>query len=145
MTFVYSGKVDQTLKSWSVRLKDLYRRVVKLESLYIDDFSLTEVLTNKRFLGKPVYRKCIYIASLPNTTDLNTNHYIGNIDKFIPGGVYGIAFNSTPTFVPLPRVDDDSAADIEIYANTSIVRVETAHDASGFEAYIALEYTKTTD
>lgn len=145
MSFPYSGRVVETLKSWSVRLKDLHDRVSTLEESSYDEWLLTEVLTKKRFLGKPVYRKVIDVAPLPNATNENTAHGITNLDSIV--SISGYGKNSTPTTIPLPWVDHDGGGNhCEIYANSTNVRKETNANLSGYtEAYIALEYTKTTD
>lgn len=48
-----------------------------------DTYSTTETLTNKTFLGSPVYRKILTANSLANDGSLSINHGISNLETVI--------------------------------------------------------------
>ena len=123
---------------------------------YVDEYSLTETLTNKTYLGKPVYRKVIKdVLEATPITSLNVGSL--NIEKLtsktilIDGG-YG-AYVSNHVFNEYSKINVVSV-DNDIYGHNNIIKihhylknsdgVETAI-LTGKNYELTLEYTKTTD
>lgn len=115
-------------------------------SIYVDGemlvsknvYSTSEVVIGE-WLGKPLYRKVIEFGALPNNTYKVVNSNISNVDKII--NTNGIAIRSDKTTLPIPYTNN-----IELYITSSQqVSITTTSDRSAFNAYITIEYTKTTD
>lgn len=106
-------------------------------------YSTTEEVVIGTYDGKPLYRSCLSIASLPNMTSTSYPHGIANIEKIFIGN------NSHATdgtnYLPLPFSNKTSTDVIGVYPNPTNVVVDTGMDRSGLSATIFLEYTKTTD
>lgn len=110
-----------------------------------DVYSEEEALTNKTFLGKPVYRKLVNFGALPNASTKDIQHGISNID-FVTD-ISGIAKKVNGDFLPLPYLWKSSTEDasISVFANATKVTIMTLNDRTDTNAYVYLEYTKTTD
>ena len=108
-----------------------------------NSYSTDEVKTGGKWIdGKPIYRKTIYCGALPNNTYKNVNHNITNLDIIIK--CYGEARGSTARIV-LPNASAIPANAIEIYLDGEYVVIQTGNDRSGYNGYVTVEYTKTTD
>ncbi len=108
-----------------------------------NSYSTDEVKTGGKWIdGKPIYRKTIDCGALPNNTYKNVNHNITNLDIIIK--CYGEARGSTARIV-LPNASAIPANAIEIYLDGEYVVIQTGNDRSGYNGYVTVEYTKTTD
>ena len=106
-------------------------------------YSTDEVKTGGKWIdGKPIYKKTIYCGALPNTTYKNVNHNITNLDIIID--CYGEARGGTARIV-LPNASAIPANAIEVYLDGEYVVIQTGNDRSGYNGYVTVEYTKTTD
>lgn len=113
---------------------------------YVDSYnsySTNEVKTGGKWIdGKPIYRKTIDCGALPNTSYKNVNHNITNLDYAIDwygaarGGIYRML---------LPNASNNTANAVEVYIDNDYVVILTGGDRSGYNGYITIEYTKTTD
>lgn len=113
---------------------------------YVDSsnsYSTNEVKTGGKWIdGKPIYKKTIDCGALPNTSYKNVNHNITNLDFVINcrgtarGGNYRIV---------LPNASANTANAVEIYVDEMYIVIQTGNDRSGYNGYITIEYTKTTD
>ena len=111
----------------------------------LNTYSTTEQIIGTWIDNKPIYRKCFYINSLPNASTLITDYSIDNLGWVID--VYGTARNRTnyQNMFPINNSRPISTnSTVGAYYDQSI-KIETNTDRSGFEAYIIVEYTKTTD
>ena len=124
----------------------------KVASNYIEpkEFSNKQIYSTEEqligtWLGKPLYRKVIYIPSLPNGTSTEYSHGISNIERIT--NIFGTAYSNTyDMFLTLPFVDTVSnSSNIRITANKTHINVKTGNDRSDCDASVTLEYTKTTD
>jgi len=114
-------------------------------------YSLSETDTGKTWVdGKPIYRKVIDFGALPNTSDKFVPLDITNLDRII--FLYGLARDTlTGNYFPLPNgttVGSPYLIDFAIASGgeyTNAIRIRTQTDRTNFNAYIILEYTKTTD
>lgn len=110
----------------------------------INEYSTKEKIVGKWIDGKPIYRKVINTAELPNNSGKKIDHNISNIDNIL--STKGWAFRSTDNiFLNLPSATYDSAA-ISCYADKKSIIIITYTDRSTFTvSYVIVEYTKTTD
>ena len=106
-------------------------------------YSTTEEVVIGTYDGKPLYRSCLSIASLPNMTSTSYPHGIANIEKiFIGKNSHATAGTN---YLPLPFTTIDVLFGIGAYPNPTNVVVDTGMDRSGLSAKVFIEYTKTTD
>lgn len=114
-------------------------------------YSLSETDTGKIWIdSKPIYRKVIDFGALPNTSDKFVPLDITNLDRII--FLYGLARDTlTGNYFPLPNgttVGSPYLIDFAIASGgeyTNAIRIRTQTDRTNFNAYIIVEYTKTTD
>ncbi len=115
-------------------IKEIYSNVEQKIGIWID--------------GKPIYRKVIYISSLPNNETAITPHGIANIDEIV--NIYGIMrtpSNHTTTSFNMAGTSAvyGSGNVLCIRADRTNVIIGTTANWSTNISYITLEYTKTTD
>lgn len=107
------------------------------------NYSTEEQIIGRWIDGKPLYRKVIHFGSLPNSTTkrLNIIQSTYRIKK-----ISGFATNNSHT-LPLPYVNStDISNSIQIYiSEVTYLEIKTGIDFSTYDAYVFLEYTKTTD
>jgi len=106
-------------------------------------YSLNEIDTGKIWIdGKPIYKKTLYISSLPNATTDYYDTTVTNLSEFIY--LYGRASGG----LIINGVRPDTAA-LQIGAwydeTQDKIRIATGIDRSNISAYITILYTKTTD
>lgn len=114
-------------------------------------YSTSEVKTNKVWIdGKPIYRKTIYVSSLPNATRKTYSHNISNVDE-IWADLSSSFIKWTITTAPFNNVSSNgstfnasSLINIDTIGKTSFT-IGTTYDRSMLSAYVTLCYTKTTD
>ncbi len=110
-------------------------------------YSTDEQVIGKWIDGKPIYRKVVELGNLPNTSSVQINHNISNIDKIIR--IYGYAQEvGNIWFLPLPNAgaaNSTQTNSVTLSASKNVVYVVTGTNRSGWEGYAVLEYTKTTD
>lgn len=117
---------------------------IKKENMFDKDvYSTSETKTNKIWIdGKPIYRKTLYISSLPNATTDYYDTTVTNLSEFIY--LYGRASGG----LIINGVRPDSAV-LQIGAwydeVQDKIRISTGIDRSNISAYIIILYTKTTD
>lgn len=124
--------------------------LANMEKLGGIDYSTEEQWTGKYWIdGKKIYQKTVDYGALPNATikDVSVG-YTGNQIK--PIDIKGIATRSSDNMtISLPRSNPTAAnsisADVIDYSGNLYIRITDAGDYSGFNGYITLEYTKTTD
>lgn len=111
----------------------------------ISNYSTEEQVIGKWIDGKPLYRKVTDIGVLPNNANLEIDT---GLDSTIvrPIRMYGYAYNSTTgAFLALPYIVG-SGGDIYLqYLTTNKFRIIASTDRTSLNAYVVLEYTKTTD
>lgn len=113
---------------------------------YVDSsnsYSTDEVKTGGKWIdGKPIYRKTIDCGALPNTSYKNVNHNITNLDYAIDW--YGAARGGTYRML-LPNASNNTANAVEVYIDNDYIVIMAGGDRSGYNGYVTVEYTKTTD
>lgn len=114
-------------------------------------WTLDEVIVGRHENGKPLYRKGIYIASLPNATSVSYPHGAQNVDKST------IAYDFNRSLAIWPTATDASANILFLpvlsmstgFAPTSltstVMTMQSANDRSNLAAKVFITYTKTTD
>lgn len=115
----------------AIEEKQTYTTEEKVVGTWIDD--------------KPLYRKVIDVGSLPNSATIEVDT---GLDSAVvrPIKMHGYAYNSTTgAFLILPYIIG-SGGDIYLqYLTTNKFRIITSTDRTNLNAYVVLEYTKTTD
>ena len=106
-------------------------------------YSTTEEVVIGTYDGKPLYRKCLSIASLPNNAQVNYAHGIANVEKIFIGN--NAHATDGVNYIPLPYANKTLSAIITLYATATNVIIETGMDRRSLSAKVFLEYTKTTD
>ena len=110
-------------------------------------YSTNEIRIGYWIDNKPIYRKVIHISSLPNNYYTDVSHNISNVDEIV--GIKGI-MRTLSNHITTPL--NMSGTSLLYGENTVCVRADrtkiqigTTTDYSANEAYITLDYTKTTD
>jgi len=108
----------------------------------MDIYSLSETLTNKEWLGQPVYRKVINFGALPNNTTKNVAHGIAGIVFImtLTGISYAVAAWGT---IPSPANSTGGSSYLTLSADAVNVSIKTSFNFSATPAYIIMEYTKS--
>lgn len=106
---------------------------------YVDKYELTETLTNKTWLGKKVYRKCIIYTLTSLVGNQKVAHNINNIDQFV--NISGIWHASTS--YPLPFVYTNAPEQVGLSADGINISVIVGVNRAGTTARLVLEYTCT--
>lgn len=110
-------------------------------------YSTNETLTGGTWInGKPIYRKVVYIGSLPANTASLFSHNISNIDRVV---------NSSMTWFDIidncwwsNRRWDSATIRISYNVNPTQIWIEAKGvnwSTRTNQAYVIIEYTKTTD
>ena len=107
-------------------------------------YSTTDNVIGKWVNNKPIYRRCIYIASFPNSTTANIDVSNLNIDYIV--NLYGYAKVDNSRGFPINNARPDTNMDscIGVWYDTTL-KISTGLDRSNCSGYIIIEYTKTTD
>lgn len=103
-----------------------------------DDYSTSETVTNKRWLGSTVYRKVVSLGALPNATVKSVAH--GIISYSAITALHVIVQNGAGTAYALNIVEGGNTD--ATYMDTTNVYLATATDRTAFSAYAVIEYTK---
>ena len=145
-----NNKADATaLSSYatSTDLSTLQTRVATHETQSNDttNYSTSESLTNETWMGKPVYTKTIYVASLPNATTGTYNHGISDVEFIWFDVAHCIWIFSNVTYpLPIINVDGNVNGNIGLVsANSTSFTIITRMDRTSTSAYVTLKYTKT--
>lgn len=93
--------------------------------------------------NKPLYQKTINFGALPNADQKAVNHNIADLDNIV--SVSAVASGATNNF-SLSYIDTNSLANgIGIYVSNTAVTIRCGSNRSSYNAYVTLQYTKTTD
>ena len=104
-------------------------------------YSTSEQVVGKWLNNKPLYEKTYDCGVMPNNTTKLVPLNISMSDIQVMR-TYGIAYNSTSKGShPLPY----STSDIYYISGDGNISITTTMDRSTFNAYITIQYTKTTD
>lgn len=108
-------------------------------------YSTEEQVVGEWIDGKPIYQKTIDCGTLANNNSKQVAHNISNLD--IVCELFGAATNSDHTAKPIPHAHDvNISAQIQLeITSTNICLYNRGSNYSGYNAYVTLRYTKTTD
>ena len=110
------------------------------------NYSLEEKVVGTWVDGKPLYQKTVHFGALPNATTKNVSIGSSNIDKIVY--INGFSLSSSVAHV-IPHVYDNTQNEDAIAINKMNgiwhISILTHSDRSSFDAYVTLQYTKTTD
>lgn len=108
-----------------------------------DLYSTDEKMIGQWIDGKPLYQKVVKCEELPNNTSKTYDYDISNVDKFVSIYAVGINRNDLQT-IPIPYIYNNASYTMFYWVSDSI-HIATGTDRSSYDAYVFLQYTKTTD
>lgn len=94
--------------------------------------------------GKPLYQKTINFGNLPNAEGKDVAHGISNLDRIVAYSAVTKNSDGT-TYLPMPRVSDQSQYINDIYFTNEYIHIHSMTDRSTHNVFVTLQYTKTTD
>jgi hypothetical protein len=113
------------------------------------NYSTTEINTGYTWVdGSALYKKSIYIDSLPNASRKAVPVNISNLSRIID--MQGIFYESVPglseSFVPInmPIKPGESQSSIRTVVVNNEILIDTDVDRTGFSGYVTLYYTKSS-
>ena len=107
-------------------------------------YSSDEKIIGTWINGKPIYRKVIYFGELPNATTKTVAHGIINLDRVV--NFYGFGQDSYKNVLPITMTDVSTISkQSRCYLTSTDILIQNGLDRSSLDAYIIIEYTKTTD
>lgn len=115
---------------------------------YVDEhgkevYSTEETVIGTWIDGKPIYRKIYNIESIKSNEWSFTNNIVKNLDYCckINGIVYNLPSYTKTSFVSVPGVNSNVGLSIDYKPGIYV----TESSYNGCQAYLIVEYTKTTD
>ena len=116
----------------------------KLDELGNDSYTTSEVETKLTWVvGSTIYKKTIYVQSLPNNT--NASYPLGISNSFYPVKLEGFMYNGTGGKLTMQfPLAATSWVNFYVDGTTNQVVVTTTSDRRAFEAYITIYYIKTS-
>lgn len=141
LVFADSANTDTTRDSLGLAIgSDVFAYDADLATFVANmDFSTSEVLTGRKWLGSPTYRKTISTGTLPNATTNTDAHGITGATQFVD--IDGWASNGT-TWIKLPHVSTGSNM-VAISVDATNINTVTAANLTAFTtSYVTLEYIK---
>ena len=94
--------------------------------------------------GRPLYQKTVNFGNLPNAEGKDVAHGISNLDRIV--AYSAVTKNSTgTTYLPMPRVSDQSQYINDIYFTNEYIHIHSMADRSAHSVFVTMQYTKTTD
>ena len=107
------------------------------------DYSTDEKIIGTWIDGKPIYQKTIDCGAMPNSTLKSIPHNVSNMGLLIRE--FGVAYKSDYSdMVPLPSSTSGSNT-LCCSANTTNIKLITVTNLSQYNAYVTIQYLKTTD
>lgn len=136
---------DDNLNHIETGIKNAHDSIDEINTILdnLTTYSLDEINTGIKWVdGKDIFKKTIYISSLPNATTAVYDTTVTNMQEFIY--LYGRASGG----LIINGVRPDSR-DLEIGAwydeAQDKIRIATGIDRTSIDAYITILYTKPTD
>lgn len=135
MSFSVLKDSFKTLKQWAPQLNSQFNalrenrnRFIINREIPIDILWVDEDGTERRG-----YRKTLFVASLPNATQVSVPHNIGNISQVVD--VWGVASNGQ---LNLPLV----FSNIEMYVTKDNLVISTSVNRTAYNAYFHIDFLK---
>lgn len=126
--------------------KDFYNHIMPyLNGQPALNYSTEEQVVGTWIDGKPLYQKTIDCGALPNASQKIVSTGIQNAETLV--WAFGCTTNdNNTTKMVLPRIRKDNKDILIGYdANLLSITIDTESDRSSTNAYVVLQYTKTTD
>ena len=131
----FTSRPTNTSVLWCIAYKDIY-------SNPMNDYSTSEKVVGTWIDGKPLYQKTIDCGALPNATTKTVDTNIANANQLI----YWTGCVGNAGKMVLPRIFKDNADVMATFAgDLSHIVIKTESNRSSLNAYITVQYTKTTD
>ena len=117
-------------------------------STVVENIGFSEIKTSRDFeeapgQWRPIYKKTVNFGTLPNNASKTVPHNISDISKGV--SICGRMYDPVDNFFFLPYVDPSSTGSASLYFNITNIIMSTFKDRTSLNAYVYLEYTKTTD
>lgn len=96
--------------------------------------------------GKVIYKKTIYLGSLPNNSTAHIAHNIQNLGEVVR--FEGVALRSSDNVAfqlsntPNPKVSSPLPTSINIVIEPTTIGIATGNDRSNMTGYVTIYYTK---
>lgn len=115
--------------------------------LSLSNYSQSEVNTGFTWIdGNAIYKKTVYISSLPNSTSTDYPHNISNLSQVIK--IEGFMLTSSGGAWPLPQVPNPTASSlstgIRVSVSSTDITIDAGSNRSSNSAYITLYYIKSS-
>ena len=110
----------------------------------MDDYSESEIDTQRKWIdGKTIYKKTIYLGTLPDSTTKTVPHGITNLGLLIK--IEGaVDYSGSPHFQLPINFPGTTATTIRTFINGADVSIGTGMDRTDYTGYVTLYYTKTS-
>lgn len=120
---------------------DAYEELISKDELI--NYSTKEQKIGTWVDGKTLYRKVVNFGSLPNSASKTVSTGLTNVNYI---SFSGLANNGT-TYFPLNLARPISGNNLGLgcWITNNEITIESANDRSSYNAYVIIEYTKTTD
>ena len=125
-------------RDYESEISSLTAKLEELENK--DSYSLTEKVIGKWVDGNPLYQKTINCGAMPNADTKLINFNITNLDKIVAYDAIGIDTTANKNTLPIPYVAG-SSMQVQLFISNTQIRIITASDRSGYNAYVTLKYT----
>ena len=120
-----------------IAIKNIY-----IETIEKQTYSTTEQVVGTWIDGKPIYQKTINFGALPNATSKTVAHGISNIDRITS---YDAIMSDGTDFQTLNCCWTNGSNNIRSSVNKTNVTITSTYNVTGYNAYVTIQYTKTTD
>lgn len=117
------------------------------QDLVADKYLTTEQVIGTWIDGKPLYRK-VLTTTFTSSSAIEIPLNITNLKRIcnISGIVTNIVNGGNGNAFILPSYRGPSGTTgIQIYASNTVVNIAPESDRTGYDVYVIVEYTKTTD
>lgn len=107
------------------------------------EYATTEHVVGKWIDGSDLYEKTVSCGALPNSTSKITPHGIANLKNVVEIRGYAIRTVGSTLTYPLPFVNSDNTARVELTVSSANITLTTNVDFSYLDdTYVTLRYTK---
>lgn len=122
----------------------IFQEVINVDDINKVNYSENEQIIGTWISGVPIYRKVVNFNALPNTSEKKLAHKISNVKYII--GIKGFAYTTEGTTINLPNTHaTNNIYNVSINADRTNISIACNTDRSSWNAFVILDYIKTTD
>lgn len=111
---------------------------------YNNIYSLEETIIGI-WLDKPLYRKIVDCGVLPDNNSIEIKHGITNLGRIVNFTGTAVRFDNDTLPIPYTTFNEANFGGISTYVDANKIVIRTVSNRSGYNAYMIIEYTKSTD